>query len=314
VAPRDLTRFGWLSIAAALATLGMKLVAWLLTGSVGLLSDALESTVNLAAASLMVVALRVAVMPPDESHHYGHDKAELFSAAAEGILIVTAAALILWTAGARLLHPQPVDHVGIGLAVSTLASLVNLGVAIVLLRAGRAHSSHALIADARHLLSDVFTSAGVVVGVLLVGFTGWQRLDPIVALLVGVNIVVIGSRLVWRAVAALMDPPLQATEQAAISAVLARYESDGIAFHAVRTRMAGHRRFVSLHVLVPGAWTVKAGHELVERMESDLRSAVPHLVVLSHLEPIDEASSYLDQHLDRASEAEAADARAADVV
>jgi cation diffusion facilitator family transporter len=304
MASRDLTRYGWLAIAAALGTMGLKLVAWRLTGSVGLLSDALESTVNLAAATLMVIALRVATLPPDETHQFGHDKAELFSAAAEGLMIVGAAALIVWTAIERLLHPQAVERIGIGLVVSIIASLINLAVAIVLLRAGRAHQSQALLADARHLLADVMTSAGVVVGVLLVAVTKWQPLDPVVALLVGVNIVVVGSRLVWRAVGALMDPPLQPEEQAAIRGVLAGYEAQGIAFHAVRTRMAGHRRFVTFHVLVPGAWTVTAAHSLVEQLEADLRSVVPHLVVLSHLEPIDDASSYLDQHLDRANAAD----------
>lgn len=304
MASRDLTRYGWLSIAAALGTMGLKLVAWRVTDSVGLLSDALESTVNLAAATLMVIALRVATLPPDETHQFGHDKAELFSAAAEGLMIVGAAVLIVWTAVDRLLHPQAVERIGIGLVVSIVASLINLAVAIVLLRAGKSHQSQALMADARHLLADVMTSAGVVVGVLLVAVTKWQPLDPIVALLVGVNIVVVGSRLVWRAVGALMDPPLQPEEQAAIRRVLARYEADGIAFHAVRTPMAGHRRFVTFHVLVPGIWTVTAAHSLVERLESELRSVVPHLVVLSHLEPIDDASSYLDQHLDRANAAE----------
>jgi cation diffusion facilitator family transporter len=279
--------------------MGLKLVAWAVTGSVGLLSDALESGVNLFAAVLMLAVLHLAARPPDDSHEYGHDKAELFSAAAEGLMIMVAAGLIMWTAVARLITPRPIDDLGIGLAVSLVAAGVNLGVALVLLRAGRAHSSLALVADGRHLLTDVWTSVGVVVGVGLVAVTGWERLDPIVALAVGANIVITGFRLVYRSGQGLLDPSLPAPERAAVDEVLSRYEARGVRFHALRTRTAGHRRFLSVHVLVPGAWTVSEGHALLERLEADLRRAVAHLTVLTHLEPVEDPSSYLDERLDR---------------
>ncbi len=299
MATRDLTRYGWISIGAALTTMALKFGAWGVTGSVGLLSDALESTVNLAAAILMLIALLVAAQPPDENHQYGHEKAELFSAAAEGAMIVVAASLIVWTAIDRLLHGRPIESIGVGLAVSGVAAAINLAVALVLLRAGRRHRSQALTADGHHLLTDVYTSIGVVVGVLAVGLTGWQQLDPIVALAVGVNIVFAGVRLLWGSVTGLMDPPLAAAEQAAVAAVFDRHRADGIAFHALRSRLAGHRRFLSVHVLVPGDWTVSAGHHLLEQLEADLRASVEHLTVFTHLEPIEDPRSYDDQLLDR---------------
>lgn len=299
VATRDLTRFAWFSIVVALTTMGLKLVAWRFTGSVGLLSDAMESSVNLAAGILMLIALRVAALPPDDNHHFGHEKAELFSAAAEGLMIVVAASLIMWTAVDRLLHPRAVEQVGIGLAVSVVASLANLGAGLYLVHNGRIHSSGALSADGRHLLTDVYTSIGVLIGVGLVGITGWRPLDPIVAFAVGINIVVTGSRLLWSSVEALMDPPLPPEEHEAIQHVIDRYELSDIVFHALRSRVSGQRRFVSVHVLVPGRWTVAEGHVLLERFEADLRAAVPNLNVLTHLEPVEDPTSYLDEELDR---------------
>lgn len=294
-----LTRFGWLSIGAALTTMGLKLVAWRVTDSVGLLSDALESTVNLVAAVLTLLALTLAARPPDESHEYGHEKAELFSAGAEGLMILVAGGLIVWTAIDRLLHPQIVERIGLGVAVSTVAALVNLAVAVVLLRSGRRHHSAALVADGHHLLTDVWTSAGVLVAVLLVGITGWNTLDPLVALVVGTNIVVTGILILGRSGRALMDPSLPEDERRVVDDVLARHASAQVRFHAVRTRVAGHRRFVSMHVLVPGAWTVARGHDLVELVEADLRAALRDVTVLTHLEPLEDPSSYLDLRLDR---------------
>ncbi len=299
MATRDLTRFAWFSIVVALSTMGLKLVAWRFTGSVGLLSDAMESTVNLVAAILMLIALRVAALPPDDNHHFGHEKAELFSAAAEGLMIVVAAFLIMWTAVDRLLDPRDVTDVGIGLAVNVVAGLLNLGAGWFLIRSGRRHRSSALVADGRHLLTDVATSVGVIIGVGLVAVTGWRPLDPLVALAVGANIVLTGTKLLWRSVEALMDPPLPDDEQAAVDAVIARYEADGIAFHALRSRVSGHRRFATVHVLVPGGWTVHEGHALLERFEADLRAVVPNLNVFTHLEPVEDPTSYLDEHLDR---------------
>ncbi len=300
--PRDLSRFAWFSIAVALLTMGAKAVAWQVTNSVGLLSDALESSVNLAAGVVMLVALRVSALPPDENHHYGHEKAEQFSAAAEGLMIVAAATVIVASAADRLLHPAEVERVGVGLVVSAGASALNLGAAVVLLRAGRRHRSAAIVADGRHLLTDVWTSSGVIVGVVAVAVTGWQRLDPVVALAVGVNIVVTGVRLLWSSVHALMDPPLPAEEQAAIDGVIDQYRARGIVFHAERSRVAGNRRFFSVHVLVPGHWSVAQGHGLLERLEADLRNVVDGLVVFTHLEPVEDPASYLDQRLDRADD------------
>lgn len=296
---RDLTRFGWYSIATALFTMGLKFGAWALTGSVGLLSDAMESTVNLAAAVLMLVALRVSARPPDENHQYGHEKAELFSAAAEGLMIVVAASLIVWTAVDRLLHPRDIEQLGVGLAVSTAAAAVNLVVGLWFVRAGTRHRSRALVADGRHLLTDVTTSAGVLIGLGAVVLTGWRPLDAVVALLVGVNIVVTGVRLLWASLDGLMDPPLPPAELEQIERVVAAFEGRGVRFHALRSRMAGQRRFVSVHVLVPGQWTVSAGHDLLEQFESELRARVSDLVVFTHLEPIEDPLAYLDEGLDR---------------
>lgn len=296
---RDLSRFGWLSIATALATMGLKFGAWAITGSVGLLSDALESSVNLAAAVLMLVALKVSSLPPDENHQYGHEKAELFSAAAEGLMIVVAASLIMWTATDRLLHPRAVEQVGVGLAVSMVAAAVNLLVGLHLLRAGRIHRSGALLADGHHLLTDVYTSGGVLVGLVLVGITGWKPLDPLVAFAVAVNIVVTGARLLWRSMGGLMDPTLPPEELQHIAHIIEDYESRGVCFHALRSRMAGHRRFVSVHVLVPGSWTVSQGHDVLERIENEMRGALSNLTVFTHLEPIEDPTSYDDEKLDR---------------
>jgi cation diffusion facilitator family transporter len=300
VTTRDLTRYGWLSLAVALATMGLKLVAWQVTGSVGLLSDAFESSVNLVAAVLMLVALTFSAQPPDDDHQFGHEKAELVSASAEGLMVVLAASLIVWTAVDRLLDPRDVEQVGLGLAVSVGASALNLAASVVLTRAGRRHRSAALLADGRHLLVDVWTSAGVVLGVILVSVSGIRRLDPLVALAVGVNVVVSGVVLLRRSVGGLMDPPLDAEDLATLRAVLARYEAGGVHFHAVRSRVAGPRRFVSMHVLVPGRWTVSEGHALLERLEADLRSSLGALTVDTHLEPIEDPASYLDTQLDRA--------------
>jgi cation diffusion facilitator family transporter len=292
--PPSLLRFAWLSVAAALATMALKAGAAALTGSVGLLSDALESVVNLAAAAVAVVALRVADRPPDDTHHYGHGKAEYFSAVVEGVLILVAAAAVVASAVERLLAPRPLEQVGVGLAVSVLAAGVNLGVGLVLLRAGRRYGSITLVADGRHLLTDVWTSAGVVVGVAAVALTGAGWLDPVVAIGVGVNIVVTGLLLLRASTAGLMDAALPATDHDAIEAVLGRYRGDQVQFHALRTRRAGRHRFVSLHVLVPGSWSVQQAHDLVERLETELAAALPGATVTTHLEPLEDPVSWSD--------------------
>lgn len=299
MAVRDgaLQRYGWLSIAAALATISLKTVAYAATGSVGLLSDAFESTVNLVAAVLALLALRLAARPPDHNHHFGHGKVEYLSAGAEGAMILAAAGAITVTAVPRLVSPQELESVGLGLAISGAASLVNLAVGLALRRAGRRHHSLVLVADGQHLLADVWTTGGVFVGVTAAQLTGWTRLDPIVALLVAANIVVTGARLVRRSTAGLMDEALPAAEHDAIASVLDEYRARGVEFHALRTGEAGSWPFVSVHVLVPGAWSVQRGHDLVEEIEASLGRAVPGALVFTHLEPVEDPASFADIEL-----------------
>ena len=299
-APTRLERYAWLSVAAAIATIGLKSLAWWLTGSVGLLSDALESLVNLAAALLAVWMLRVAVSPPDENHPHGFSKAEYFSAGIEGALIVLAAAGIFIAAVPRLIEPRPLEAPLLGLALTFFASLINLGVALVLMRAGKRHDSITLEADGHHLMTDVWTSAGVIAGVGLVYLTGWLRLDPIVALAVAAHIIWIGVGLMRRSVSGLLDAAIPQDDQSELSKLLKEYAKRyGILFHAVRTRQAGARRFISFHMLVPDAWTVAQAHQLSEEIESRIRSLVPNAALLTHIEPISDPASYEDQGLDR---------------
>ena len=295
----SLTRFAWLSIAAAVLTIGLKTTAWRITGSVGLLSDAMESVVNLVGGVMALAMLTVAQRPADEDHPYGHGKAEYFSSGVEGTLILIAAVSIGVTAVDRLIAPKPLEEIGIGLAVSIAASLVNLGVALLLLRVGRKSNSITLEANAHHLLTDVWTSVGVVVGVGMVALTGWQRLDPIVALVVAANIIWTGVRIVRRSIGGLMDAALPAVDQAAVQEVLKSHRQAGVKFHALRTRQAGARKFISLHVLVPGDWTVQRGHQLLERIEDDIRQAVRDSTVFTHLESLDDPASWNDETLDR---------------
>lgn len=295
----ELTRLVWVAIAAAVVTIALKLVAWRLTGSVGLLSDAAESVVNLVAATIALITIRWASRPPDEEHMYGHEKAEYFSAVLEGALIVVAAAGIVWVAVDRLLHPRPLADVDVGIAVSAAASAINLAVGLVLVRAGRRHRSITLEADGRHLLTDVWTSVAVIAGIALVWATGWERLDPLIALAVAANIIVTGIVLMRRSGGGLLDRALPDVEREAIAEVLDRARAEGIAFHAVRTRQAGRRSFVSVHVLVPGSWSIQRGHDLSERLEGEIRAALPHASVLTHLEPIEDRASFEDETLDR---------------
>lgn len=295
----SLTGYAWLSIAAALATILLKGVAWKLTGSVGLLSDAIESFVNLAGALMALWMLTLAALPADDDHAHGHGKAEYFSSAFEGFLILLAAVSIAYAAVDRLFNPRALDAVGVGLLVSVLASAINLGTARILLRAGRQHRSITLEADAHHLMTDVWTSAGVIAGVGLVWLTGMLWLDPVIALLVAGNIVWTGWQLMQRSAAGLMDVSLPAEGLAQIDFLLAGYRRQGLEFHALRTRQAGSRTFVTLHVLVPGQWTVQQGHDWAERIEADIRAALPHAHVTTHLEPIEDPLSMVDKDLDR---------------
>jgi cation diffusion facilitator family transporter len=301
----SLRRYAVVSIVAALATILLKATAYAITGSVGLLSDALESLVNLAAAIVALIALSAAARPEDEEHRYGHSKAEYFSSGFEGALILLAAAGIIYTSVRRLLEPQPIEQVGIGLAISTAASFINLGVARVLFRAGRRYHSITLEADAHHLMSDVWTSAGVVVGVGAAALTGWHRLDPIIAIAVALNIVRTGMDILHRSLLGLLDTALPDELQRKISDILARHTTAGVRFHALRTRQAGAWRFIDFHVLVPGHWSVQRGHDLLEQLEEEVRAAVPNSTVFTHLEPIEDPVSWEDTRLERKSNGEA---------
>ncbi len=291
-------RFAYLSIAAALATVGLKLGAYYVTGSVGLLSDALESVVNLAGALMALAMLIVAARPPDEEHAYGHSKAEYFSSGFEGGLILVAAFAIIAAALPRLLNPQPLEQIGVGLIIAIVASAINLGVALVLGQAGKRYGSIALEADSHHLMTDVWTSVGVVVGVAAVMITGWYWLDPLVALLVASNIIRVGVRILKQSVQGLMDTALPDDELTVLQDVLRPYEEQGVEFHALRTRQAARRRFVTMHVLVPGDWSVSRGHQLLEKIESDISAALPNTDVETHLEPKGEVVSWAHLDLD----------------
>jgi len=296
----SLTRFAWLSIGTALATITLKVIAYLLTGSVGLLSDAIESLVNLVGAIMALLMLIVAARPADESHVYGHSKAEYFASLVEGSLIFAAAAWIILTAVNRLIHPQALEALGIGLAVSAVASLINLIVARILLNQGRKQNSITLEADAQHLMTDVWTSAGVIGGVAIAGLTGWTIIDPLLAIIVALNIFWTGFQLIRRSVQGLMDIALPEHEQQKIEEVMKKYREKGVKFHALRTRQAAARRFISVHLLVPGDWTVHDAHHIAEDFEADVRSALGGVVtVFTHLEPVEDEISMHDIFLDR---------------
>ena len=288
-----------LSIAAAVLTIGLKLGAYLVTGSVGLFSDAAESLVNLVAAVAALWALIYAARPPDEEHAFGHNKAEYFSSGLESALILVAAAGIGVTAWGRLMDPQPLENVGLGLSITLVAAALNGAVALLILRAGKRLRSITLRADAHHLLTDVWTSLGVVLGVALVQVTGWLVLDPLIGLLVAANIVWTGVKLLRDTAQGLLDRALPPEDQEVISKILARYEQRRIRFHALRTRASGQRRFISMHVLVPGRWTVQQGHDLSEKIERDLSEALQGSTFFIHVEPSEDPASFADQSLDR---------------
>jgi cation diffusion facilitator family transporter len=290
-----------LSIAAAIVTIGLKLLAWRWTGSVGLLSDAAESIVNLIAALIALWALSVAARPPDDRHDYGYSKAEYFSSGAEGFMIVAAAVGILLAAWERWQNPRPIVNAGVGIAVSAAASAINGAVAMILLRAGRRLRSITLTADGRHLLTDVWTSLGVIAGILLVEATGWLRLDPLIAAGVAVQIVWTGWRLLRETGLGLLDSALPEDERREVTEALAPFQDEGILFHAIRTRVAGTRRFISMHVLMPGDWTIQRGHDLCEAIEAALRERLPGANVFTHLEPREDPVSWDDRKLDRPS-------------
>lgn len=289
---RDLSKWALLSIVASIVVIALKVAAWQLTGSVGLLSDAAESVVNLVAAVVAFFALRIAAKPADDDHNFGHVKSEYFSAVIEGVMIVVAAIVIIAVAVERLINPRELESVGIGLAVSVVASIVNAAVAWQLIRVGRRFRSLTLEADGKHLMTDVWTTAGVIAGVALVALTGWIVLDPVIAIVVAINIVFVGYRLIKRSMMGLMDAAIPEEERAKVDAVLDSFRTDGVDFHDVRTREAGHIRFVQLHMLVPGAWSVQEGHDLLEKVESQLHAQIEDVVPTIHLEPIEDPRSY----------------------
>jgi len=291
---RSPTFYAGLSVLTSIVTIVLKFLAYWLTGSVGLLSDAVEAVVNIVAALVALAVLAYAADAPDREHNFGHEKAQYFSSGIEGTLIFVAAGAIIWTAIPRLMAPQPLEQVGLGLALSVLASLANAACAWLMLGAARAHRSITLEADAKHLLTDVWTTAGVVAGVMMVQFTGWLRLDPIVAILVALQILWTGWGLITRSFQGLMDRAVPDEDQARIVEVLARLHDRGCDYHALRTRVAGAKSFVDVHVLVPGSMSVQDGHDLAEELENEIRARLPHVEVLTHLEPLEDPKSWDD--------------------
>jgi len=296
----NLSRYVWLSILAAVLTIALKATAYFFTGSIGLLSDALESVINLVAALIALLIIKIAAQPPDDDHAFGHDKAEYFSSGIEGMLIFFAAFGIFYSAVPRLFAPQPLERIGIGLSITLAATLINLIVGLILIRAGRRHHSIVLEADGRHLLTDVWTSVGVVLGVVVVGLTGWFMLDPIIALLVALNILWTGFQLIRRSALGLMDTAVSPETQEKIEEILDDYiKKKKIDYHALRTRQSGARKFISVHILVPDDWTVQKGHDLTEQIEDEIRQAIPESTVFTHLEPLEDPSSFYDLDLFR---------------
>jgi len=287
----NLARFALISVAAAIITIALKSTAYALTGSVGLLSDALESVVNLVGALMAFAMLTIAARPADEDHTYGHTKAEYFSSGAEGALILVAAISIAYTGIDRLLHPKPLEQIGLGLIVSVVASLINLSVSLILKKAGKKYNSISLTSDASHLMTDVWTSGGVLVGVGLVGLTKWQPLDSIVAILVALNIVYTGVKIIRQSVRGLMDVSLPAEDLSKIENILDTYRKPEVQFHNLITRQSGATRFITFHVLVPGNWTVHQGHQLATAVENDLKNAIDSARVVTHLESLDDPTS-----------------------
>ena len=294
----SLTKYAWLSVGAAALTFLIKLAAAYVSGSVGLLSDALEAVVNLAAATVALSVLKIVEQPPDEMHQYGHDKAEYFSSGIESTLIVVASLSILYTAVRSLLDPQPLEQAGLGLALAIVASVINLLVGQLLIRAGKNNDSITLEANGRHLMSDVWTSVGVVAGVTLAVATGQQWLDPLIAIVVGLKIGWEGIHVFRRSISGLMDAAIVPDEREAVKAILDDVRTEGIEWHALRTRQSGSRRFVDVHLLVPGDWSVQASHDLAEHVETQIREQINYSTVMVHVEPFEDERSWQDQTLD----------------
>lgn len=296
---QKLMRFAWLSIATAVFTITLKYSAYMLTGSVGLLSDALESGINLITAVVALIVLFVAAQPPDDEHAFGHAKAEYFAGGLEGFMILVAGMVIIFTAVSRLLAPEPIAQIGMGVFISIVASVGNLGTAVLLKRAGQKHRSLTLTAESHHLMTDVWTSGGVILGIVLVGFTGWVRLDALIAIVVAINIMVTGVKLLKMSMNGLMDSALPACEIEQIQEILDSYRFRGIDYHALRTRQSGAQRFLTLHVQTPGEWSVQKGHALIEEIEADIIRHFAPIALIIHLEPLEDPVSWDDIPLNR---------------
>jgi cation diffusion facilitator family transporter len=294
-----LTRYAWLSIAAAVVTISMKSSAYFLTGSVGLLSDALESMVNLAAAVVALLVLMLITRPANDEFTFGYSKAEYFSSGFEGGMILLASAAIVITALPRLLHPVPLEKLGLGLAISIGASLINLAVSMILMRAARRYNSITLEADAKHLMTDVWTTVGVLAGITLVWLTGWLRLDPIIAILVAVNIIFTGYRLLVRSGRGLLDVAIPQEELSSVKSILDSYKEQGVSYHALRSRQAAARKFMVVHLLVPGNWSVRKSHSLAEQFENQVGETIANANIVTHIEPIEDPISMEDASIDR---------------
>ncbi len=292
-------RFAWLSIGTAVCTIVLKFGAYRLTGSVGLLSDGLESGVNLLTAVIALISLYIAAQPPDDEHAYGHTKVEYFAGGLEGVFIFVAGGLISYTAVVRLINPQPLEQIGLGVMISAVASLLNLGTAVILQRIGKKHNSLTLVAESKHLMTDVWTSGGVIIGVILAGITGWVRLDALVALFVAGNILYTGFQLLRTSANGLMDSALPCCEQEKIRAILDSYREQGVDYHALRTRQSGAQRFISFHMQMPGAWSIQDGHALAEEIEADIIRELAPISVFIHLEPLEDPASWHDIPLNR---------------
>jgi cation diffusion facilitator family transporter len=288
------TDYAWMSVFTSVVTIGLKFAAWWVTDSVGLLSDAIESLVNLAAALVALWTLHYISTGADDDHNFGHEKAEYFSSGIEGGLIFVAAISIIVSAMPRLINPEPLGPLGLGIALSVLAAGANALCSWFLLKGARAHRSITLEADAHHLLADVWTTVGVIVAVLLVPVTGWLRLDPIVAVVVALQILWTGWRLIRRSYDGLMDKAIPESEREAIVRVLETLRQEGCDYHALRTRQAGRKHFIDVHILVPGVMSVQAGHDLVERIEQEISRQAPYVEVLAHLEPLEDPKSWDD--------------------
>jgi cation diffusion facilitator family transporter len=296
---RSLIRYALIAVAAAIVTIVLKGGAYLVTGSVAILSDAIESLVNLVTSIMALVVLAIAARPADEEHAYGHTKAEYFASGFEGALILFAALTIGYAGIVRLLDPVALSAVPLGLAVTATATLVNVGAARILFAAGKRFRSIALEAGAHHLMVDVWTSAAVIAGVAIASVTGWYWLDPALGLAVAVNIVRTGFGLLRRSLLGLLDTSLPEETRRRIEEVLERERLDGIQYHALRTRQAGSWRFISVHILVPGHWTVQRGHDRLEEIEERIRDAIPDSTVFTHLEPLEDPLSFQDTGLER---------------